>query len=133
MMFARKKASFVLLCLGLSVLIWLGLAGCGGGGVNNTPTPDLALMARQTVAVILTQTAVARPIFTPTVPAPTATSTPETATTAQANGTTQGTPKVETAGGVPQEPTRAVKVETPNGNVTVEPFHNPTVEPTQTK
>ncbi len=116
------------------------LTGCGG--VNPTPGSNSSDAAMQTVVVILTQTAQARPTGVLVIPtsAATATPSPEPVTTAPTEAAATGQPEensapaqVETPGGVPVEPTRNVVYETPDGGVPTEAYHEATVEPTSGK
>ena len=115
------------------------VTGCGG--VNPTPATDLSVAARQTVAVILTGTAQAKPteeLVIPTAavtdsPAPVAATAATATQPASTNQPAENTapPKMETPGAVPVEPTRVVVYETPNSSMTQEPYHDATVEPTK--
>jgi hypothetical protein len=136
-MASRKKACNYLIGLLLLLASQFGLAACGSSNPTPKPTLDVSVIARQTVSAIYTQTAVAVPTESQSIPAVESTATPEPQMTAVENGPTPAgqtpSPAVETPGGVPQEPTRNVVMETPNGSVPQETYHEPTVEGTASK
>jgi hypothetical protein len=124
-MLSRKKASKYLIGLLLIAASQIGLAACGSLNPTPKPTIDVSVIAHQTVSAIYTQTAQVIPSEPVAIATEAATATP-TPKPAEPNGTS--VPAVETPKGVPQEPTRNVVIEAPNDSVTMEPYHDPTVE-----
>jgi hypothetical protein len=140
----KKTSHVVLVWFSILLISLFGLSGCGGSdNSKQKPTMDVAVMARQTVSAIYTQTAIAAAPTQPVVPTAEPSSTPTQAppepTAASQSPTAPSQPPaatgvsaVETPGGVGIEPTRNVSFETPSGKVTMEPYKGATTEPTKT-